>query len=57
MEETKMTITPEMRTEVLSALRIAMSDLEAIEAECADYDLQPVIQQLLAIFRKLESSH
>jgi hypothetical protein len=52
-----MTITPETRTEVLSAMRIAMSDLEAIEAECAGYDLQPVIEQLLAIIRKLEASH
>jgi len=51
-----MTISPEMRTEVLSSLRIAMSDLEAIEEECPGYDLQPVIKQLLAIIRKLESS-
>ena len=56
-EEHQMTITPEMRIEVLSSLRIAMSDLEAIEEECPGYDLQPVIQQLLAIIRKLESAH
>jgi hypothetical protein len=51
-----MVITPETRTEVLSSLRIAMSDLEAIEEECAGYDLQPVIEHLLAIIRKLESA-
>jgi hypothetical protein len=51
-----MTITPEIRVEVLSSLRIATSDLEAIEEECPGYDLQPVIEQLLAIIRKLESA-
>jgi hypothetical protein len=52
-----MTITPETQREVLSALRIAMSDLEAIEAECPGYDLQPMIEQLLEVIRKLESAH
>jgi len=49
-------ISPEMRAEVLSSLKIATSDLEAIEEECPGYDLQPVIEQLHDIIRKLESS-
>ena len=53
-----MTITPETQREVLNQLRTAMSDLEAIEEECGGaHDMQLVIEVLLEIIRKLESSH
>ena len=51
-----MTMTPETQREVLDQLRMAMADLKAIEQECPGYDLQPVIEHLLAIIRKLETS-
>jgi len=53
-----MTISPEERREILDKLRTAMADLEAIEEDCGGaHDLQLVIDLLLEIIRKLESSH
>ena len=52
-----MTISPDTQREVLNQLRTAMADLEAIEEECGGaHDLQLVIEVLLEIIRKLESS-
>jgi hypothetical protein len=57
-EERQMTISPEERREILDKLRTAMADLEAIEEDCGGaHDLQLVIDLLLEIIRKLESSH
>ena len=52
-----MTITPEIQREVLNQLRMAMADLEEIEEDCGSaHDLQLVIEALLEVIRKLESS-
>ena len=54
---TDMTIPPETQREVLNQLRTATADLIAIEEECGGaYDLQPVVEALQDIIRKLESS-
>lgn len=50
-------ISPETKREVLIKLRAATADLIAIEEECGGaYDLQPVIEELQIIIRKLKSS-
>jgi hypothetical protein len=56
-EEHIMTMTPEERREILDKLRLATSDLEAIEEENGGvHGLKPVIEQLLTVIRRLELS-
>jgi hypothetical protein len=54
-----MTMSAEGRREILDKLRTAVGDLQTIEEENGGVhdDLKPVIEQLLTVIRKLESSH